>query len=547
MADSDCSHTILRDEPPCPRATSFEIDTEAWDFDMNFENLAFDAGTDGRFDACPHQVRQSANQDIPYAIARQSAARYEQPSLPRRRSRYLLRQSSNQTRSAEQRSLDLRSLPILRWHNSPPQDEAASLSAIHVALQDQSHAVGQAGRSSHEAETFHNYQGPSSTASFDSGASGSSFPSSSSARSASSDITNQVLTMKRRRRVRVPRKEKNRSSHVQDRRFKCTFCCDTFRHKFDWARHEKSLHLSLEEWRCTPHGAVVVRSQTGRVHCAYCDMLDPKSDHLDLHNHHACHNDQNAQRFFRRKDHLVQHLHRFHKLKSMPLMDDWKIESAAVSSRCGFCDIRLDSWEERTDHLTFHFRSGKTMLDWKGDHDFDPAVAARVTNSLPPYLIGAESLALVPFSATNPASIDHFEQISLEISNNALEPLSRSGRSEEAGLDIDPVNHTTSGSYDQLLPLAQDPETVAFAEILTLHLSRFARLQIAAGVVPTDDMFQRESRRVLYGDGDDTWNTTVADNADWLRSFRENNAYNKGPQVQANDDSVLTQQTLRRE
>jgi hypothetical protein len=29
------------------------------------------------------------------------------------------------------------------------------------------------------------------------------------------------------------------------------------------------------------------------------------------------------------------------------------------------------------------------MLDWRGDHGFDPAVAARVTNSLLSYLLNA--------------------------------------------------------------------------------------------------------------------------------------------------------------
>ncbi|OAL50487.1 hypothetical protein IQ07DRAFT_481661, partial [Pyrenochaeta sp. DS3sAY3a] len=446
-------------------------------------------------------------------------------SLPRRRSRYLLSQPSNQTRPADQPWLDQSSLPIFRWRDSPPQHEAASLSAIYGALQNQSLAVPKAGHNPRGIETFNIYRGPASAASSDSRASGSSLPSSTSGCSASSNASHHVLVKKQRQKIRAPKKEKKRNSHAQDRRFKCTFCCDTFRHKFDWARHENALHLNLEEWRCTPHGAVVIRSQTGRVHCAYCDMLDPKPDHLDLHNHHACHNDQNAQHFFRRKDHLVQHLRHLHKLDSMPMMDDWKVDTGVVSSRCGFCDIRLDSWEERAEHLAIHFRSGKTMLDWKGDHEFEPAVASRVKNSLPPYLIGAESLAPVPFSATNPASIDHFKQISLEISNNAQESLSHSGRNEEAEYNTDPDNHIIPGSCNKVLSPAQELESVAFADILTRHLSQFARLQIAAGVVPTDEMFQHESRRVLYGDGDDTWNTTVADNADWLRSFREQNAY----------------------
>lgn len=52
-----------------------------------------------------------------------------------------------------------------------------------------------------------------------------------------------------------------------------------------------------------------------------------------------------------------------------------------------------------------------------------------------------------------------------------------------------------------------------------------------AGIVPTDEMFQRKSRRVLHGDEDDAWNTTMADNADWLNYFQEQIAYEKEPDV----------------
>ena len=72
----------------------------------------------------------------------------------------------------------------------------------------------------------------------------------------------------------------------------------------------------------------------------------------------------------------------------------------------------------------------------------------------------------------------------------------------------------------QVLPSQQGIGTFAFADVLTLHLSRYARQQMFMGIIPTDEMFQRESRRVLYHDGDDEWNQTVADNPDWLKAFR---------------------------
>jgi hypothetical protein len=299
-----------------------------------------------------------------------------------------------------------------------------------------------------------------------------------------------------------------------ERIFKCTFCCDTFKHKYDWARHEKSLHLNMEEWICTPHGASVVLPLTGRVHCAYCSALDPTPEHLEQHNHSACVDGRSTPRVFRRKDHLVQHLRLVHGLETLPLIDDWKMESTPVVSRCGFCDKNLSSWDERADHLAAHFREGKTMANWKGEHNFEPTVAARVRDSFPPYLIADQATTIVPFSATDPASIDHTHQMMSRIQLEAPVP--------------EPVNESATQDTGLPEPSLGAPglptqSEVNFAAVLTNHLSRFARQQMMMGVIPTDEMFQRESRRLLYQDGDDDWNQTVADNPNWLQEFRKRN------------------------
>jgi hypothetical protein len=82
-------------------------------------------------------------------------------------------------------------------------------------------------------------------------------------------------------------------------------------------------------------------------------------------------------------------------------------------------------------------------------------------------------------------------------------------------------------SHDAPTPsLQQGVEARLFADILTRHLARFARQQMLLGNIPTDEMFQRESRRVLYQDADDEWNQTVADNPEWIREFRERTGFN---------------------
>jgi hypothetical protein len=188
--------------------------------------------------------------------APQQFAQLEQPptarqhSLPRRRSKYLLRRSGSGSQIIpiaipgvlQQDGSPLQSLAIQRWQNSPPEDEAASLTAIYNAMErptlSTSHNQG--------SDAFHTHRGgPSSTTSLESGASASSIPSNNSNNSSASQ-------RKRRSRVAKPRgapkgREK-KMKNAADRVFKCTFCCDTFRFKYDWSRHEKSLHLSLEEW-----------------------------------------------------------------------------------------------------------------------------------------------------------------------------------------------------------------------------------------------------------------------------------------------------------
>lgn len=309
-----------------------------------------------------------------------------------------------------------------------------------------------------------------------------------------------------------------------ERIFKCTFCCDTFKTKYDWTRHEKSLHLNMEEWVCTPHGASVVLPLTGRVHCAYCSSLDPSPSHLQQHNHLACDNGSSTPRVFHRKDHLVQHLRLVHGLETLPLVDDWKVESAPITSRCGMCDASLSSWDERADHLAAHFREGKTMEDWKGDHNFDPAVAARVINGYPPYLLADQSKTVVPFSATNPGSIEHTKQL---ISRVQLEEAARTSATATA-LAQDQQAYEESLAALRTMSTQHDYD---FAAVLTRHLSRFARRQMLSGVIPTDEMFQRESRRLLYQDGDDEWNQTIADNPSWLQEFRRRSSLEQKPSI----------------
>ncbi|KAL6698861.1 hypothetical protein J3F84DRAFT_393397 [Trichoderma pleuroticola] len=450
------------------------------------------------------------------------AAENQPPSLPRRRSRYF---RSQQYQPSLPPPIDIASStvvadaldPMQRWRESPPETEPASLSAIADALKHTPLRT-----SSSSAGSLNSQRVGSRAASTISFGSGTSYSSASNASTGSATFRNPNT----RSRSRVTKRTRANTTKMKDkdqdkRIFPCTFCCDSFKSKYDWARHEKSLHLNLERWRCAPFGGTVVSPETGRAHCAYCSMLDPNAKHLDSHNHGACES-QGQTPSFSRKDHLVQHLRLAHHVETLPIIDSWKDQGPPVSSRCGFCNIRMQTWQERVDHLAKHFRKGATMDNWKGEHCFESSVAVKVTHAMPPYLIGAESRALIPFSVTSHGTKDHLDQIqqateqSLGIwdGGRAASPISGPGPLPE--LATQPAT---------LESFSEETSSMTFPEVLALHLGRYAQEQMRLGVIPTDRMFQDEARRIMF-DSVDPWDQTIADNDNWLSLFRDRHLKN---------------------
>ncbi|KAF5562130.1 hypothetical protein FNAPI_3342 [Fusarium napiforme] len=402
-------------------------------------------------------------------------------TLPRRRSRYELRNTRHGGRGIQIPVYDANeqvSDPLQRWRNSPPGAESASWSAIYDALQ--------------ENPLNHSMQAPLTRVP-SSSPSVSSWQSQSSSSIVSSSQSSRSFQNRNRRRI-AKRRNEVAGANKKPRIFHCTFCCDSFAKKHDWTMHEKTLHLDCDQWICAPFGGAVVSSATGRSACAYCNILDPTEHHLNSHNHSACHNGQQPH-IFRRKDNLIQHLRGFHQLETLPILDDWRTPPPPISSRCGFCDLRLNSWQDRADHLAQHFRQGKTMAEWKGDHNFEPSIAAQVRNALPPYLLANEALTMVPFSATDPTVPDHFAQME-----------------ERSGKLVPDVEQEQADPGFELTP-------DSYTKFLAWHLGRFAQQSFASGVFPTDEMFQGEARRLVYG-SDDNWEQTIADNEQWIATFR---------------------------
>jgi hypothetical protein len=132
------------------------------------------------------------------------------------------------------------------------------------------------------------------------------------------------------------------------------------------------------------------------------------------------------------------------------------------------------------------------MSDWKGCRGLDPAIAAQVTNAMPPCAIAMEAMSKHPFSATNPASW----------------PLENKGFDGTSDIAND-HSLLDNAAYDRLTCF----------EILTLRLIEYVKAQTDQGLIITDEMLQRQARHIMYG-SDDTWNQTVADNREWLDLFK---------------------------
>ncbi|KAK2480267.1 hypothetical protein H9L39_09641 [Fusarium oxysporum f. sp. albedinis] len=369
--------------------------------------------------------------------------------------------------------------PMQRWRNSPPETEPASLTAIADALR-QAPLRARSSAGSLKSQRIGNRA--ASTVSFGSGTSRSSTSNASAVsaifRSASEHSRRRVE--KRTRLTVTPGKDKRKDRRM----FPCTFCCDSFKSKVS-----------------------AVRPLVGR-------LLDPNAQHLDFHDHDTCENQ--GRPIFSRKDHLIQHLRLVHHVETLPLINSWKDEGPPVSSRCGFCSIRMQTWQERVDHLAKHFRKGATMDDWKGEHWFESSIAAKVTHAMPPYLIGSESRALIPFSDNSPGTKDHLSQI--QHASEQTRHTWNDGReaTPTSGSELSPESTTEPRP---LGTVNEDTSNMTFPEVLALHLGRYAQEQMRLGIIPTDRMFQDEARRIMF-DSVDPWDQTIADNEDWLSLFR---------------------------
>lgn len=394
--------------------------------------------------------------------------------------------------------------PLERWKYSPPENEPATARDIVRAMAANAfdpttdaphygpaHGNSRKAGSSNDDSSFSNRMKPPSVSSAETSRSSLTDMSFASAFSHRSLGSYGSLEKKERRRRRqkpaIPQttlQKKSRGARI----FQCTFCTDSFPAKYDWQRHEKSLHIALDKWTCALQGAVL--SLNGVSYCTFCRAKNPDNDHMETHNFSACQEKSFAERTFYRKDHLVQHLRLMHDVKFDPWMEHWKSGTTEIKSRCGFCSSTFSTWKDRVDHIAMHFKNGADMSQWKGDWGFEPSVMRLVDNAMPPYLIHQDRHTLDPFSASTKASLNP------------------------------PV--TSAGDHPVNYPKVAHPDDASCYRRVQTLLSSYIARNVEAGIIPTDEMLQSEARRIVY-DCDDPWNQTCADNPTWLGVLKRDN------------------------
>lgn len=398
--------------------------------------------------------------------------------------------------------------PLDRWKASPPENEPASMTAIARAVtatplpvRNSSVSSLQGSRpgsrpsskkaSSEDDSSFSMFRAPS-VSSFETRESSNSdltFASSRSNRSKGSFASSQD----RRRRRRAPTTQRAATQQAKSRSariFQCTFCTDSFPAKYDWQRHEKSLHLALERWTCCPSGGTTIDALTGVEICVFCREANPSADHLEMHNFTACQEKTLQERTFYRKDHLSQHLKLMHNAKVHSHMDSWKSTTNEIKSACGFCPSKFTTWQQRADHLAAHFRNGADMSMWSNGWGFEPYVERLVENAIPPYLIGYERMTMEPYVA----------------------------RAQATSSSNTPSGLTNGTSADSSEPDQMTKDSNCWGR-LEQELTKFVSQQKAAGRVPSDKEIQAHARMIIFEDTD-PWNWTCADNQQWLDAFK---------------------------
>jgi len=150
--------------------------------------------------------------------------------------------------------------------------------------------------------------------------------------------------------------------------YQCTYpdCGEVFPSKCDWKRHEESeMHWPQRRFMCL-ECTVSIRDPDGIPLCTSCWSPFEDDNAVKMYNL-QCASAQEFGTTFVRKDHLRSHLRTKHDMLNLPSQAEaWTYDLMSAWPReCGFCGIRLSTWNERVNHLEEDFKKGFTMASWR--------------------------------------------------------------------------------------------------------------------------------------------------------------------------------------
>ncbi|KAF2854060.1 hypothetical protein T440DRAFT_388801 [Plenodomus tracheiphilus IPT5] len=183
----------------------------------------------------------------------------------------------------------------------------------------------------------------------------------------------------------------NAGQPQKDLPFFCTFCPRAFKTKYEWLRHEDSVHALRTTWICCD-----AKSTSPLDFCPFCGQISPDDLHMAGHKYQQCRSQPESKRTFYRRDHFVQHLHHVHftniKHPSVrvgcqtrllgtqggshfgckDLTLKWRRFGAPMKRddpmmHCGFCGRVSKDWAERCVHVAEHLRSRLDRSSWWAD------------------------------------------------------------------------------------------------------------------------------------------------------------------------------------
>ncbi|KAI2463763.1 hypothetical protein F4781DRAFT_105757 [Annulohypoxylon bovei var. microspora] len=214
--------------------------------------------------------------------------------------------------------------PFERWRRSPPDEEPVSESVIQQALGIPIEGLGvlegfdsthiDAGPSSSSGSSAFDLLPPWHSPSSDSTSSCHTYSSADELSLFSASMQSSGVLNRHGSSAASP------STAGKGRAFQCTLCPRSFTKKYDWRRHEKSVHLltsNAPRWVCgiplsTDQSSLVWRLNQNEPECIFCGRESPTEKHFQSHEFEACSEREGSDRTFARKDHLWQHLFKFH-------------------------------------------------------------------------------------------------------------------------------------------------------------------------------------------------------------------------------------------